>query len=193
VGEVVGWAIVALVAGGVAHADPDVDPNTQASVGEANLESNAPRDGITIAGALGGGLIISQGKTSSVPALSLRLGQVATPTTVVTLEVVGGTYTHKASTTGSTLLDSEVSLLVGGQVYILPSVWVRGAGGVGSHTTDDGSGQTPHGGLSMLGGFGVDLVRSHYVVFGLEGFYIGNFVREGYTSLSSFGIGLSHY
>lgn len=185
-------AIVAVLAG-VAHADDTVDPNAAQSAGEANLETKAPRAGVTFAGALTGGLIISKGKTATVPAVSLRLGHVATATTIVTVELVGGTYAHKQSMTGGTLIDSQLSLVVGGQVYIAPSVWVRGAGGIGSHTTDDGTGQTPHGGLSGVFGAGVDLVRWHYVVLGLEGFYSGTFAKGGYTSLGGVGLGLSYY
>jgi hypothetical protein len=187
-------SLLALLAlAGVAHADPDVDPNAQNAGAEANLETIAPRAGMTFAGALAGGMIISNHQTASVPALSLRLGHVATATTIVTLEAVGGTYAHKVAMTGSTLIDSQVSLLVGAQVYIAPSIWVRGAGGVGSHTTDDGSGQTPHPGLSGAAGAGIDLVRWHYVVLGIEGFYTGTFARGGYTSLGGIGLGLTHY
>lgn len=187
-------AVIALVAmAGVAHADPDVDPNAQVSGSEANLESNAPREGMTYAGAIGGGMIISQGKTAPVPTLDLRLGHVATATTIVTIELVGGTYAHKDSVMGTTHIDTQTSFLIGAQVYIAPSVWVRGGGGVGSHNTDDGSGLTPHGGLTGIGGAGVDLVRWHYVVLGLEGFYTGTFAKGGYTSLGGIGLSLSHY
>jgi hypothetical protein len=187
-------ALVALVAlAGIAHADPDVDPNAQAAGGEANLESNGPREGMTYSGSIGGGMIISQGKSAPVPTLDLRLGHVATATTIVTLELVGGTYAHKVATMGSTHIDTQTSLLIGAQVYIAPSVWVRGGGGFGSHNTDDGSGLTPHPGLTAIAGAGVDLVRWHYMVLGLEGFYNGTFAKGGYTSLGGIGLGLSHY
>ena len=207
VGEGKGWAcgagrakrgpgpkvlVAVVVLGGVAYADPDVDPSAE-QAGEANLVSNAPREGMTYAGALGGGMIISKGKTASVPTLDLRLGHVANARTIVTVELVGGTYTHKLSMTGATLIDSQLSFLVGAQIYIAPSVWLRGAGGVGTHTTDDGSGQTPHGGLTMGWGAGVDLIRWHYVVLGIEGFYTGTFAKGGYTSLGGIGLGLTHY
>jgi hypothetical protein len=185
--------LIALVAlGGVAHAD-DVDPNAQVAGSEANLESVAPREGVTYAGVVGGGMIISQGKSAPVPTLDLRLGHVATATTIITLEIVGGTYAHKEATMGTTHLDTQTSLLVGAQVYIAPSVWVRGGGGLGSHNTDDGTGLTPHGGLTGIAGAGVDLVRWHQIVLGIEGFYNGTFAKGGYTSLGGIGIGLTHY
>lgn len=184
-------ALLALVAfGGAASADDAVDHNAAQEASEANLESKAPRAGVTMAGALGGGMIISQGKTANVPTLDLRLGHVANASTVVTVELVGGTYAHK--TTG-THIDGEGNLLVGAQVYIAPSVWLRGAGGLGVHTTEDDMGRKTGSGLSGLGGAGIDLVRWHYAVLGIEGFYSGTFAKGGYVSLGGLALGLSYY
>jgi hypothetical protein len=184
-------AAALLLVAGAAYADPD--PHAVERASEANLETKAPRAGTTFAAALGGGMIISKGQTATVPTLDLRLGQVATATTVVTIELVGGTYAHKIATMGATYIDTQTSLLVGAQVYIAPSVWVRGGGGIGSHNTDDGTGLTPHGGLSGIAGAGVDLVRWRYLVLGVEGFYNGTFARGGYTSLGGLSLGLSYY
>jgi len=185
-------AIVAVLAG-VAHADDTVDPNAAQSASEANLETKAPRAGVTFAAALGGGMIISQGKTATAPVLSLRLGHVATASTIVTAELIGGTYAHNPDMTSGTRVDGEGDLLIGGQVYIAPSVWLRGAGGVGVHTTDDGTGRKTGAGLGGLGGAGIDLVRWHYVVLGVEAFYCGTFARGGYVSLGGLSLGLSYY
>ena len=182
-------AALVLLAG-VAHADDAVDPNAAQQASEANLETKGPRAGVTLAAALGGGMIISQGKTANVPTLDLRLGHVANASTVVTAEIVGGTYAHK--TTG-THLDGEVNLLIGAQVYIAPSVWLRGAGGLGVHTTEDDMGRKTGAGLSGLGGAGIDLVRWHYAVLGLESFYSGTFAKGGYVSLGGLAVGLSYY
>jgi hypothetical protein len=184
-------AALVLLAAGAAHADPD--PHALERASEANLETKAPRAGMTFSGALGGGMIISKGQTATVPTLDLRLGHVATATTVVFAELVGGTYAHKLAMTSGTLIDSQVSFLIGAQVYIAPSVWVRGGGGVGTHNVDDGTGLTPHGGLSGVAGAGIDLVRWRYVVLGVEGFYTGTFARGGYTSLGGLGLGLAYY
>jgi hypothetical protein len=184
-------AAALLLAAGVAHADPD--PHAVESASEANLETKAPRAGTTFAAAIGGGLIISNGQTARVPTLSLRLGHVATASTVVFAELVGGTYAHKAAVMSDTRIDSQVSFLIGAQVYIAPSVWLRGGGGVGTHNVDDGTGITPHGGLSGVGGAGVDLVRWKYLVLGVEGFYTGTFAKGGYTSLGGLSLGLSYY
>jgi hypothetical protein len=184
-------AAALLLAAGVAHADPD--PHAVESASEANLETKAPRAGTTFAAAIGGGLIISNGQTARVPTLSLRLGHVATASTVVFAELVGGTYAHKAAVMSDTRIDSQVSFLIGAQVYIAPSVWLRGGGGVGTHNVDDGTGITPHGGLPGVGGAGVDLVRWKYLVLGVEGFYTGTFAKGGYTSLGGLSLGLSYY
>ncbi|MGE5187328.1 MAG: hypothetical protein ACM31C_35010, partial [Acidobacteriota bacterium] len=127
-------ALVALV-GGVAAADPD--PVAQNQAEEANLVSNAPRQGVTFAASLGGGLLIANGGVEEIPVFSLRLGHVATPSTVVTLELTGGTYQHKPSTT-QTVIDGTGSVLVGAQYYVAPSVWIRGGGGLNIHTVDNG-------------------------------------------------------
>lgn len=182
-------AAVVLV-GGVAYADEPVDPNAAQEASEANLETKAPRVGVTMAGALGGGMIISQSKTANVGTLDLRLGHVANASTVVTIELVGGTYAHK---TTSTHIDGEGNVLVGAQVYIAPSVWLRGAGGLGVHTTEDDMGRKTGGGLSGLGGAGIDLVRWHYAVLGIETFYSGTFAKGGYVSLGGLALGLSYY
>jgi len=186
-------ALAALLAAGTAYADDAIDPSAAQSAGEANLETKAPREGVTFAAALGGGMIISQGKTATAPVLSLRLGHVANASTVVTVELIGGTYAHNPDMTSGTRVDGEGDLLVGGQVYIAPSVWLRGAGGVGVHTTDDGTGRKTGAGLGGLGGVGLDLVRWHYAVLGLEGFYCGTFAKGGYVSLGGLSVGLSYY
>lgn len=182
-------ALVALLPG-VAYADDSVDPNAAQQASDANLETKAPRVGVTMAAAIGGGMIISQGKTANVGTLDLRLGHVANPSTVVTVELVGGTYAHSTS---ATHIDGEVNLLVGGQVYIAPSVWLRGAGGFGVHTTEDDMTRKTGAGLSGLGGAGIDLVRWHYAVLGIEGFYSGTFAKGGYVSLGGIALGLSYY
>jgi hypothetical protein len=186
--------LVAVVfAARAAYADDAIDPSAAESASEANLETKAPRAGVTMAGALGGGIIISKGKTATVPTLDLRLGHVANASTIVTVELVGGTYAHQPSMTSGTVVDGEGNLLVGGQVYIAPSVWLRAAGGFGVHTTDDGTGRKTGAGISGLGGAGIDLVRWHYAVLGVEGFYSGTFARGGYVSLGGLALGLSYY
>jgi hypothetical protein len=186
-------AVLAATATATAHADDAIDPNAAEAAGEANLETKAPRAGVTMAGALGGGIIISRGKTATVGTLDLRLGHVANASTIVTVELIGGTYAHNPDMTSGTRIDGQGNLLVGAQVYIAPSVWLRGAGGFGVHTTDDGTGRKTGAGIGGLGGAGIDLVRWHYAVLGIEGFYSGTFAHGGYVSLGGLALGLSYY
>ncbi len=181
-------AVLAL--GGIAAADPD--PIAQTTAEDANLESNAPRQGVTFSASLGGGLLIANGGVEEIPVFSLRLGHVATSTTVVTLEVTGGTYQHKPSTT-QTVVDGTGTLLVGAQHYFAPSVWIRGGGGLNLHTVDNGMARDVRPGPAGLFGAGVDLVVRHFWRLGLEGYGVAAVERGGLLFTSMLGIGLSHY
>src|SRR5207302_940442 len=77
-----------------AYADGKGDPLAEDKAKEANLESNAPRDGVTISASIGPGLMIANHTIGTSGTLAFRLGHVATPSTVVTLEVVGSAYPH---------------------------------------------------------------------------------------------------
>lgn len=181
-----------LALAGVAHADPD--PGAQAKAAEANLESNAPRQGVTFSGSLGGGLLVAKGSVGEMPFLSLRLGHVMTPDSVLTLEINGGTLRHKPAMTGPTLTDTSDNLLVGAQYYTHPSVWVRGAGGLNVHTIDSGAlGTSTILGAAAAFGAGVDLVRRHFWVLGLEVLGVGAVNREGLLVSGGLSLGLSHY
>ncbi len=185
-----GALAVALALAGVAHADPD--PPAQRAAEEANLESNAPRQGVTLAGSLGGGLLISKGTVAEIPVLSLRLGHVVAPSTVITFELTGGTYVHKPATS-TTSYDQTVSALVGAQQYIGPSLWVRFAGGLNVHTIDNGMSTTVRPGPGGMFGVGLDLVVRHLWRLGLEGYGLAAIDRDGLLFTSMLGLGLSHY
>jgi hypothetical protein len=122
------------------------------------------------------------------------LGHVATPSTVVTLEATVGTFQHKQATSGATLLDTSDSVMVGAQHYTNPSVWIRGAAGLNVHTIDEGT----MGTAKMVGpagavGAGVDIVRRHFWVFGLELFGISAVNRNGVFVTGGLGLGISRY
>ncbi|HTR50852.1 MAG TPA: (2Fe-2S) ferredoxin domain-containing protein [Kofleriaceae bacterium] len=195
---------VLVLGGGVARADDGKpasdppptkpDPLAQAKAEDANLESDAPRQGVTISFAVGGGLVVGNGTSETIPAASLRLGHVATPNTVITLEIAGGTFQHKESTTSDILYDTSGSALAGALYYVTPSLWIRGAGGVNVHTQDNGTAGTS----KMVGpagafGAGVDLIRRRFWVFGAEMFAITAINRNGLLVTGAMGIGLSHY
>ena len=192
-----GAALALLAVAGLAgraRADDKPDPLAQGKADEANLESNAPRQGVTFSASLGGGLLVAHGSVGSMPFLSLRLGHVMTPDTVLTLEINGGTLRHKQAMMGDTLLDTASNVLVGAQYYTHPSVWVRMAGGLDLHTIDNGPlGQDVIPGAAAAFGAGVDLVRRHFLVLGLEVLGIAAVNREGLLVTGGLGLGLSYY
>lgn len=189
-------ASAASAAGSADDAKPD--PLAEAAADEANLESNAPRMGLTFSGAAGGS--IGVGADDGVGrggALSLRLGHVATPATIITFEVVAGSFLH--STGGTTLHNDHVSVVAGAQVYMTPGLWLRAAGGFGVYTkreldmTTGATDATAYPGPAGLVGVGVDLFRRHYFVLGLEAFSVANIARDGLHTLSALCLGLSYY
>jgi hypothetical protein len=175
-----------LVAVSTAHAQaPGTQPPAPASeapdpaveeASDANLESTANRRGMTVAAAVGGGLIAGFGIEDSVGrggALSLRLGRVATPRTVIVFEFDGAVALHKPSM-GSTEANTNVDLLAGAQYYASPSLWLRLGGGVGVYQArgvvlaNGMPGDRTTVGPAVLGGIGVDVVRLKWAVFGIE-------------------------
>ena len=84
-------ALAVVVASPIVDAAPSIDP-AAARAADANLESTASRRWFTGALALGPSITIGNG-TGNGGALSLRLGQVATPHTVITFEIAGGSMT----------------------------------------------------------------------------------------------------
>ena len=193
-------AVVAFAGG--ARADtpkPDArpsppDPLAQQKADEANLETDAPRQGVTFSLALGGGLLVAKGSVGSMPLISLRLGHVMTPDSILTLEVAGGALQHKQAMSGPTLVDSDSNVLVGAQYYTHPSVWLRAAGGLNLHTIDNGTmARTVLAGGAAAVGAGVDLVRRHFLVLDLEILGVGAVNRDGLLVSGGLSLGLSYY
>jgi hypothetical protein len=191
-------------AGGVARAgesksDPvasadHADPIAQAKAEEANLESTAPRQGVTFSAAVGVGLLVAKGSVGEMGAASVRLGHVMTPSSLLTLELTGGALPHKQGSMAKTLVDSTGSALAGAQVYTNPSVWIRAAAGVNVHTVNNGTlGTTTAVGGAGAFGAGVDLVRRHFVVLGLEVLGIAAVDRNGLLLTGGLSLGISHY
>ena len=144
--------------------------------GDANLESTANRRGMTFAAAIGPGVIAGFGIEDSVGrggALALRIGRVATPHTVITLEVDGCGALHRP-TKGTTSVNTNTELLAGAQYYVSPSLSLRLGLGVGVYTvrgilqTNGMQDERTTIGPALLGGIGVDLARVKWAVFGLE-------------------------
>ena len=184
-------ALAALTtAASVAHADAPAhvtppggapDPAVQ-EAGDANLESTANRRGLTFTATLGGGLLVGFGIKDSVGrggSLSLRLGHVATPRTVITFELGVTAALHRPAMTtaqadNGIVPNTDLNMLAGAQYYVNPSLWLRFAGGAGLYqgrkvvvsnvAVDDVTLVGP----AVLGGLGVDLVRWKSVVLGIE-------------------------
>jgi hypothetical protein len=171
------------------------DPSAQEAADEANLESNAPRHGTTFSVALGGGLTMSDG-VGRGPSASFRVGHVATPLTVLTFELTGGSLLHQD--TGSTMLrhNDDFSLMAGALHYVAASLWIRGAGGLTVYTTDNlpPEPHPAHAGLGGLVGLGIDFVRWHYLVLGVESFGQMSIVStKGLVFNSGLCLGLTYY
>ena len=184
-------AVAALVAASsIAHADaprpgsPAASPPDPAvqEAGDANLESTANRRGLTFATTLGGGLMLGFGIKDSVGrggSLSLRLGHVATPRTVITFEVGATAALHRPAKTveqpdNGIVPNTDVNLLAGAQYYVNPSLWLRFAGGAGLYqgrkvvVSSVAVADVTLIGPAVLGGLGVDLVRFKWAVLGIE-------------------------
>lgn len=195
--------LVAGATSGVAHAEsgpPAADPPDPAVeyAADANLESTANRQGLTLALSLGGGLLVGlgiDGPTGRGGSLDLRLGHVATPHTVITFEV-GGTLTLHGKEGMPVYTTRDTNVLAGAQYYVSESLWLRFAGGLGVYQASHVQGSNNNVfidvdqvGPAVLGGIGLDLARFKWAVFGLE---IGTSVmaRSGVLIASDLRLGV---
>jgi hypothetical protein len=166
---------------------------------EANLEAKEPRKGVTLAFVPGVGVMIGGDiGVGRGPALSLRLGHVATRRTVITFELVGTSGLHKEAITGNTLADSNYALFAGAQRYTSRSFWVRGAGGLSVFVEDadarsGAGGKDPIAGIGGLVGAGIDIWRRGYFVFGIESFGMGTISSDGVKVQLGFSVGFAYY
>jgi len=205
-------ALAALVS--VAHAAPRAAPVTSAAVApasgppdaavqeaaDANLESIEARRGLTFDAALGGGLMFGFGIKDSVGrggSLSLRLGHVATRRTVITFELHVTLALHKPAEASPTAANSNVNLLAGARHYVNPSLWVRGAAGLGVYQARDVAvmggmlGDVTLIGPALLGGVGLDVARFKWTVLTLELATSAMANRDGVLVASGINAGLS--
>lgn len=181
-------------------ADDAPDPAVQ-DASEANLESTENRRGLTFAGSLGGGLILGFGIKDSVgrgPAISLRLGHVATRRTVITFEIGVTAALHKPPGMDSSLqTNTNTNLLAGALYYVNPSLWVRFGGGLGVYrgsqvTLASGAiGNVVLAGPAVLGGIGVDVARFKSAVLGLEVGTSAMINSDGVLAAGGLNLGLS--
>ncbi len=202
--------LVATPAWAETKPEPKPDP-AAVQAGEANLESQATRKGLVFTFAAGGGITLGFGvrdSTGTGGAAVVRLAHVATPRTLVTLEIVGGGLLHQvkegmgvdAQTT--TYVNQVTNLLVGAQIYANPALWFRIAGGFGRYFGDHVTLESKPGQPRMIGdirlagpalsvGAGVDFVRLKRVRLGVELLTTGMINREGMLSSGGFLFGIS--
>lgn len=192
-----GPALAVLACGRIASAntdpaEPPPDPRAQSSAEEANLESNAPRSGFTTSASLGAAMMVGgDGGVGRGGMLSLRIGEVATPNTIITFELTGGSALHDLGQT--TLHNDDVNVLAGAQYYFTPVLWLRGAAGWGVYTRRDSMGTHTFNGPAAGFSVGLDLFTRHYFRIGLEALSIGKVARDGVHTTSGFCLGFSYY
>ncbi len=190
-------ALVVIALGGVAGAETTAkpDPITDEETAEANLETSAPRSGLTVSFSLGGGLLlggdIGVGRGGAV---SLRIGHVATRRTVITFELSGTGALHRRGMNDAAMTDTNAALYAGALRYTTRSTWVRAAGGLTVFTANVGTDeQHAHAGLGGLVGGGLDLIRWGYLVFGAEIFGMSSITGDGFKVNTGFCFGLTYY
>jgi hypothetical protein len=201
-----------VAAAGVAHAEalqapvrPAAPDPAVVEASDANLESTANRRGLTFAATLGGGLMIGLGIKDSVGrggSLSLRLGHVATPRTLITFELGITAALHRPSVTAGQMTsgikpNTDANLLAGAQYYVNPSLWLRGAGGVGVYQGRDVAvssvavGDVTLVGPALLAGAGLELARFKWAVLGIEVATSAMISGDGVLITGGVGLGLS--
>jgi hypothetical protein len=181
-------------AAGAASSDPAV---REAS--DANLESTADRRGLTFAGTIGGGATIGFGIEDSVGRggmVSLRLGHVATPRTLITFELQVTAALHRPATDSSVKTNTDVNLMTGAQYYVNRSLWLRLAGGIGSYqgrqvaVAGGKLGDVTLTGPVVLVGGGLDLLRLKWAVVGIEADTSAMINRDGVLVVSAASLGV---
>lgn len=207
-GAATGLAGLCVLAG-VAHAAPatgeparpaEADAPDPAAVeaADANLESKIRRRGTTFTIAFGGGLMAGfgiEGSAGRGGGVSLRLGQVATPRLVFTLETTTTAVLHRLPGSREIRPNTSTTLLFGGQYYANPSLWLRAAGGLGVYqgrdiaTTDGMLRDIELLGGAVLGGLGVDIARWRFLVVGVEFATAATVNSEGLLVTSAFNLG----
>lgn len=183
---------IASMSAAVADGDepPSTDPDDEATrAGDANLESQAKRRGFLLGASLGPSVTIGKSiGTGTGATLALRLGQVATPRTVIAFELNAGAQVRRVGGVGPDGMGTEIrtnsvaSFLAGAQFWFGPSIWIRINGGFGVTTCEkckDGTTDTRRGGLAGGGGLGVDIVRFKGLVLGVEAYNVTQITKDG--------------
>ncbi|MGE3458197.1 MAG: hypothetical protein AB7O24_23990 [Kofleriaceae bacterium] len=182
-----------------------VDP-AAARAGDANLASLEKRRGVTFSLAVGPSFTVVRRSMPSAAepkrnlenggALSLKLGHVATPRTMITFELRGSTHFHRVDM--STLERNTTSmLLAGAQYWAAPSLWLGfgiGAGLYQGHSVEvrpDVLGDITLPGPAAGVGIGVDLVRWRGAVIAIDAYSSLVIHRKGVLSTNGVSLGLA--
>jgi hypothetical protein len=186
-------ALLVVLAPHVAAADPKPD-RAVAAAGDANLESDSRRKGIILQAGIGGGLMLGigvDGVTGNGPSGSFRIGHVATRNSLVTLELSTVTLRHAVNATmdSDQYIDQDTSIMLGGQFYINPALWLRVAAGIGGyrgkHVGENALDVSLTGPAGAVGA-GVEVIRFKRWAIGLEMFTVGMINRDGLMSSTGF-------
>jgi hypothetical protein len=178
--------------------EPLPDP-AAVEAGDANLESIALRKGFIFTLALGGALSVGFGMdnaTGQGGAVTLRLAHVANARAVFATELVGTALFF--SVARRVYRTDTTSLLIAGQYYINPALWIRGAAGLGRYAgeqlrVDDIIFRERFRLLGPAGsaGAGIDLVRLKRLRASIEFCSTAMINRDGVLSSNGLLVGLS--
>ncbi len=164
------------------------------------IESTSRQQGLNVTLALGGGLVVGVGIDSSVgrgPSGSLRIARMAGERWAFNFEAANITLLHQVKaddgSKGPARTDLGNNLLVGIQLYVNRSLWIRGGGGLGTFTVDDPSSMDPKlfPGVSGVVGGGFDVVRFGRAAIGVETMSLGMLNRDGLLTVTSFMLDLT--
>lgn len=189
-----------LLAVTAAHAGTP-DPSV-ADAGDANLEPETQRRGVAVTLAFGGGMTLGIGvdnATGRGGAGTLRISHVATPRTLLAIELVASALFREVSfgmgsDADKQLVNDEASnVLVGAQYYVNPALWLRGAVGFGRYRAASVAGRAGRRLAGPAGSFGagVDIVRWSRVRLGLELTSTAMLNRDGILSSSGLLLGVT--
>jgi hypothetical protein len=202
-----------LALSATAHADSAKEPEPDPAVKnhEANLESTASRQGFVFTFAAGGAVTLGFGvndSTGTGGAGTLRIAHVATPRTLVTLEIVGSALFHQVSegmgadAKTTTYTNQLTNFMLGAQAYANPALWFRLAAGIGRYKGDHVLLEAPPGQPQMRGdlhlvgpsfsvGAGIDIIRLKRFRLSGELQGTGLINREGLLSSGGFLLGFT--
>lgn len=175
--------------------DPVVNSSQQ-----HGIESTSRHQGFSLTLAVGGGLVVGFGIDSSVgrgPSGSLRFAHMAGDRFAFTAEVANITLLHQVkgsdNSAGPTRTDLGNNFLVGLQLHVNRSLWIRGAGGVGSFQVDNPEPMKDRvlPGVSGVVGGGFDILRFRRASIGAEIMTLGMLNRDGLLTVTSFMLDFS--